>query len=602
MRQTVHHIIFYLLIAAAILFHGSIAHAEYRIWTDSQGRQLEAKLIQYAEGIITIQKRSMRQFQLPIEKFSKTDQQFVIFSTLKPKYEEAKKSLEDYLQENGDKARLVSAHEEHVRSIVAYLSALGGFLEEGFGQRGVYPEGAAFITRAHSGMIYFANDWLEQLENSQDSILWKNRDISLGEVLGRTDYIHELFTSLKKSNTYLDGNLGKQFPIKFLPEENHDHRQYYHYFAYFPQNYDSADKVPTLLWLPGQGEFGADINRLLKHDLPKRLQRESDYPFLVISVGNHSGPLENDFLRQIYADVVKRFKVDRDRVILTGMSSGGAATWRWASSEPELFAAAVPVSGVMPHYEIQCLTKLPIWLFNNKQDKAWIQELAIAFLEENNPEFKATIYEDASGHNAWTAAYNDPKLTEWMLQQVRKPVQHPKNPIDALRLDNGLSEPILKNLPSDDFVIMSFDRADHSEKPTIEQLHAKRYGFTEAATANNAIRGLYPYFKQLGEPVARSMVQLVDYYTDKLVFALPVSELRRNEITEPFEFKHFNPSTILSSIYVSRDLSSEAALARVRTMAISMGYQLSGEDRIVYLQPITIDNYVMEVQVGIVKP
>lgn len=601
-RQSAYYSLIYLIIVAGNLLHSTTAHAQYRIWTDAEGRELEARMLHYEDGTVTIQKRTMRRFDLPLEKFSKADQLFITMRASQPKYDEARDKLEEHLQQNGDKARLLPEHEAHVQAIVDYLGALGQFLEGGFGEKGVYPAGAAFRTRAHSGMIYFATDWLEHLENYQESTLWEKRGIPLAKVLERIDYIHDLFSTLRKSNTFLDENLGKQFPIKFEPEGEADARQYYHYLAYFPQNYDSAAGVPTILWLPGQGEFGADISKLFKHDLPKRLQRESDYPFLVISVGNHSGPFENDFLRQIYADVTKRFKVDRDRVILTGMSSGGAATWRWASRDPELFAAAVPVCGVMPHYEIQCLTKLPIWLFNNEQDKAWIQELAIAKLEEQNPHFEATIYEDARGHDAWTAAYNDPALTEWMLQQVRQPVQHPPNPLEALELDKGLSQPTLKELPGDDFVLMEFDRADRAEKPTIEQLHAQRYGFTEASTANQAVQGLYPYFRELGEPVTRPMVQLVDYSSDKLVFALPISELRRKEITEPFEFKHFNPTTVLSAIYASPDLSSEAALVRLREIAQREGYQLSGEERVVYLQPITTGNYVMELQVGIERP
>lgn len=570
---------------------------DYRTWTDRQGRQIEARMVHFRDGTVTIRKRNLREFDVPLEQFSAEDQRHVILSVYRLKYEEAKETLEEYLKKEGEKATLLAEHKEAIDSITAYLRTVGGPLEDRFELRGNYADGAEFSERAHSGMLYFANDWLGRLEDYRYSELV----IRIGDVLGRVDYIHELFTELSQGNDYIGQHLGKQFPVKFRPGENPHLRQHYHYFAYFPKNYPEVERLPTILWLPWVRVFEEDINGVLEAELPKRLESETDYPFLVISVWNNGEPFKNEFLRQVYADVVDRFKVDTDRVILTGASSGGAATWRWACEDPELFAAAVPVSGVMPHYEIQCLTQLPIWLFNNEQDNVWTQEIAIEKLKDRNPDFKATIYEDAKGHNAWTAAYTEPELTEWMLRQVRQPVSHPPNPLESLKLREGLSEPVLKELPSDNLVRMAFERADVAEKPTIEQLHAKRYGFTEASTANHAIQGLYPYFRQLGEPVARPMVQLVGYEANKLVFALPVSELRKGEITEPFEFEHFGPSTALTATYVSRELSSEVALLRLRSIAKERGYRLSGKDRVVYLQPVSIDRYVMELQVGVIR-
>src|SRR5262249_13858447 len=57
-----------------------------------------------------------------------------------------------------------------------------------------------------------------------------------------------------------------------------------------------------------------------------------------------SGPNEAQALQALEAVIVK-YHGDRRRLYLTGLSMGGAATWKVASDHPEMFAAIIPTCG-----------------------------------------------------------------------------------------------------------------------------------------------------------------------------------------------------------------------------------------------------------------
>jgi predicted esterase len=75
-------------------------------------------------------------------------------------------------------------------------------------------------------------------------------------------------------------------------------------------------------------------------------------PMLVVSplgrgeVMGYHGLGEDDVLR-VLADVRRAYNVDPDRIYLTGLSMGGGGTWHIGLRHPDLFAALVPVCGVV---------------------------------------------------------------------------------------------------------------------------------------------------------------------------------------------------------------------------------------------------------------
>ena len=116
------------------------------------------------------------------------------------------------------------------------------------------------------------------------------------------------------------------------------------------------------------------------------------------------------------------YPVDRDRVILTGLSMGGTGTWMLAMADPDRFAAIVPICGTGIVWNAKRLANLPIRIYHGDDDPIVPFEESVSMLREltrAGADVKLTICYGV-GHNAWEVAYQDDALIDWMLAQKRK--------------------------------------------------------------------------------------------------------------------------------------------------------------------------------------
>jgi hypothetical protein len=120
-------------------------------------------------------------------------------------------------------------------------------------------------------------------------------------------------------------------------------------------------------------------------------------------------------------DIKTRYRVDGERVYLTGLSMGGFGSWNLAMKHPEEFAAVVPICGGGDTAEIWQLRNMPVWCFHGALDKsvpiARDQEMIDA-LKKYNPSTRFTIYPQA-GHDSWTVTYDNDSLYQWLLAQKK---------------------------------------------------------------------------------------------------------------------------------------------------------------------------------------
>jgi predicted peptidase len=200
------------------------------------------------------------------------------------------------------------------------------------------------------------------------------------------------------------------------------------YLLYLPPDYnkDLSQKWPLIFFLHGSGERGIDVNDVKKHGPPKIVEDE-DSPlgkrFIVVSPQcppkAHWKPAE---LNQLLDDVVDHYRIDKDRIYLTGLSMGGFGTWAWAEQNPGRFAALAPMCGGGNAAEADKLKALPIWVFHGEMDKtvpiARDQEMVDAVKAAGDKDVKFTKYPDA-GHDCWTRSYANPELYEWFLKHKR---------------------------------------------------------------------------------------------------------------------------------------------------------------------------------------
>jgi len=195
-----------------------------------------------------------------------------------------------------------------------------------------------------------------------------------------------------------------------------------HYLLSLPKGYEDSKKDwPLILFLHGAGESGDDLARVKKHGLAK-VVGSKDLPFIVVSPQSPGRGWNPDALNALLDDLSARYRVDKDRVYLTGMSMGGFGTWALAAAYPGRFAAIAPICGGGDPKQAKRLKDLPTWVFHGAKDPtvplARSEEMVKA-LKDAGGTPKFTVYPEAR-HDSWTETYDNPALYEWFLAHKRE--------------------------------------------------------------------------------------------------------------------------------------------------------------------------------------
>lgn len=199
------------------------------------------------------------------------------------------------------------------------------------------------------------------------------------------------------------------------------------YLLYLPADYAEADdkKWPLMLFLHGRGESFGPLDLVSKWGPPKFAKRGDKLPFILVSPqcpgkGSWSDEVRQAGLAELLDHVTEKYRVDSDRVMLTGLSMGGYGSWRLAAAHPKRFSCAVPICGGGAPEQAEQLKSLPIWVFHGDQDKAVPIERSVAMVEAikkaGGAKVRFTTLEHV-GHNSWSSAYAMPELYGWMLRQ-----------------------------------------------------------------------------------------------------------------------------------------------------------------------------------------
>ena len=122
-----------------------------------------------------------------------------------------------------------------------------------------------------------------------------------------------------------------------------------HYWLALPPESEKKPEGgwPVIFFLHGSGERGANLDLVKKHGPPKLVGKTPELnKFIIVSPQCPDGRWwDLVALKGLIDNTIKTQPVDKDRVILTGLSMGGYATWGLLAAYPDLFAAAVPICG-----------------------------------------------------------------------------------------------------------------------------------------------------------------------------------------------------------------------------------------------------------------
>jgi predicted peptidase len=200
------------------------------------------------------------------------------------------------------------------------------------------------------------------------------------------------------------------------------------YRVFVPSHYTPDRTWPLVLSLHGSGDSGDDGEAQIRSGLAAEVRRrQHNVPFLAVfpqSLDLTWDAASDDGKRAvaILDEVCREFRVDLDRVYLTGFSMGGGGTWSLARAHPERWAAIAPVCGYGNPAWAPPIRHIPCWCFHGASDGVISVEESRAMvraLREAGGSPRYTEYPDV-GHD-WRQAYGSDELYEWLLKQRRKP-------------------------------------------------------------------------------------------------------------------------------------------------------------------------------------
>jgi predicted peptidase len=202
------------------------------------------------------------------------------------------------------------------------------------------------------------------------------------------------------------------------------------YLLFMPRDTTAriAGKFPLILSLHGIDERGSDLWRVKGDGLPKILDGNAQFPFIVISPQcpsstewYYNGGVQL-LLNKLIDSAIARYPVDTQRIYLTGFSMGGIGTLDLAIRYPQRFAALLPIAfRIEPGWDLCAIKDIPLWGFHGELDNviplAGAQSVITALkVCRADPTF--TIYTDLY-HDSWTRTYATPAVYDWLLTKVQ---------------------------------------------------------------------------------------------------------------------------------------------------------------------------------------
>jgi len=240
----------------------------------------------------------------------------------------------------------------------------------------------------------------------------------------------------------------------------------YRYLISLPPNYSLTNtSYPLLIFMHGKSECGDEIERtkrcgiprliqvydkwrngtLSKEDLmtkdfkpqpsnfnidpalkpPKKVNLEAAKflaeNFITITPQAGNFEFEPDLMMGLIEEIEQKYRVDSNKISLTGLSYGGYYTYDIAIAYPEKFAALVPICGASAKMDLKLIKNIPTWIFHGEKDEAMPIKYAKDIYDKMNKlgcNVQFTVFPDAY-HDSFTQTYNKLDLYQWLISQKK---------------------------------------------------------------------------------------------------------------------------------------------------------------------------------------
>jgi predicted peptidase len=202
------------------------------------------------------------------------------------------------------------------------------------------------------------------------------------------------------------------------------------YGLYVPPHFEGqSGPFPMIVFLHDNGERTTE--KIFAGGLPRAIssrfgegRKNGGFEFVALfpidSTGRWvSGSPEVADAMGVLDYVIKRHRIDPDRVYLTGGADGGSGVWRLAEAYPQRWAAVAPV-GTFYRPDVAKVRHIPAWIFYGAADgKARVESVRVAKeLRDVRADVRCTEF-PGKGHSIYTEVYDSRDLYDWLAVKKR---------------------------------------------------------------------------------------------------------------------------------------------------------------------------------------
>jgi predicted esterase len=233
---------------------------------------------------------------------------------------------------------------------------------------------------------------------------------------------------------WIDRTLGRQGDNCFRFRTYRDAAGVDHHYTVFVPSSRDKGPPPVLLFLNGFGKNGNDgVGHLIDGIAPVAWDFQQSCPLLIVFPQCHvdeTWEKKETAARAmaILDQTIDEFGGDRERVYLTGLSSGADGVWSLALAYRDRFDAIAPISaGRTCDAQRIAATHLPIWTAYVRGDderlvsanRASHRALVAAGADVRFTEIDGTVDVRWNRHDAWDFLFRNQAFYRWMLVQRR---------------------------------------------------------------------------------------------------------------------------------------------------------------------------------------
>ena len=202
------------------------------------------------------------------------------------------------------------------------------------------------------------------------------------------------------------------------------------YAIYGAKDLDGTKKYPLILSLPGKSDNNTNGGQVGFSSVFSNAESYTKNPCVIIAplcyqpFGATGGGWSDEpgtKALDLIADVIKTCPVvDPNRVYVIGYSMGGFGTSFMVETEPNRFAAAIPVAGCTSS-SAAALKKMPVWIFHAADDAtvnvSCSRDLYEAIKRNDDAKYKEF---ETGGHGIIGQVFTDPEVRDWLFSQSKE--------------------------------------------------------------------------------------------------------------------------------------------------------------------------------------